>query len=278
MTTHIDESLQQEIMRQTTDEATLGQRMEDNLAEFWVGYGQTAHGEALKTPTLKRFATTIMHPLFNAAFTPSTANLSADEADVCAAETLAYFRNRRRPSFWWLRKDARLNPLAEAICKRGAQEVGNPPGMLLDMAAQPVSADLPAGFTVVPVTDQQTLRQWTQVVVLSNNMDAALIAPIFECEVQRGFPAGLWRYLGLVDGQPVATSELLCYAGVAGIFSVATLAAHRGKGYGTLITAVPLLEAQRLGYRYSVLQASELGYPIYQRLGYRHVWDLRLFH
>jgi ribosomal protein S18 acetylase RimI-like enzyme len=76
-------------------------------------------------------------------------------------------------------------------------------------------------------------------------------------------------YLALLDGQPVATSQLLLPAGVAGIYNVTCLPEARGQGIGAAVTLAPLVEARRRGYGVAVLQASDLGYSVYRRLGFR---------
>ena len=75
-------------------------------------------------------------------------------------------------------------------------------------------------------------------------------------------------YLGYLDGEVVAGSEMYLSAGVAGAYGVATLPHARRRGIGTAITGLPLREAQRAGAEWAVLQASPDGAALYARLGF----------
>ena len=84
-------------------------------------------------------------------------------------------------------------------------------------------------------------------------------------------------YLGRQDGRAVSTSLLVAAGGVAGIYNVATLAEYRGRGIGAALTVAPLIEARDMGYRVGALQSSDMGYGVYQRLGFREYCRLRQF-
>lgn len=43
----------------------------------------------------------------------------------------------------------------------------------------------------------------------------------------------------------------------------------RGKGIGAAITLIAYQDAKAQGYRYGVLFSSELGKPVYQRIGFK---------
>jgi len=85
-------------------------------------------------------------------------------------------------------------------------------------------------------------------------------------------------YLAFVEDQPVAVSTLFLDAGVAGIYNVATLPAWRGKGIGGAMSLFPLLDARKQGFRAGILQSSEMGYQVYQRMGFKELCRLDHYH
>ncbi|HEX9037355.1 MAG TPA: hypothetical protein VF808_10235 [Ktedonobacterales bacterium] len=76
------------------------------------------------------------------------------------------------------------------------------------------------------------------------------------------------RYIGWLGDEPVATCQMVLGASSAGIYLLTTVARARGRGIGAAITAHPLLEARDEGYRVGVLQATEMGHPVYKRIGF----------
>ena len=86
---------------------------------------------------------------------------------------------------------------------------------------------------------------------------------------------GVHCYLGEAGGQPVTTGVGVTLGSSVGIFNIATPPAHRRCGYGSAITARAVADGLAAGAKWAWLQASELGYPIYERLGFQmaEVWS-----
>jgi hypothetical protein len=78
-----------------------------------------------------------------------------------------------------------------------------------------------------------------------------------------------WRiWAGYVEGEPVSTSASVVSGGFVGVYAVATSPAARGKGYGEALTWAAAGTDATLPV---TLQASELGEPIYRRMGFETV-------
>jgi GNAT superfamily N-acetyltransferase len=104
-------------------------------------------------------------------------------------------------------------------------------------------------------------------------MANALLAPASD------LPLRLYRARS--EGEVACVLGTLDVEGDAGILFVATPLEMRGRRLASRLLTAALIEARERGMRTSSLQASALGSPIYERLGYRtyfrfHILERRL--
>lgn len=251
--------------------------LEANMATFWMAYGDGPGCERYDAPELAQFITGIPHPFFNAAFGPQP---SAAMTDAAIEAAIARATARHVPMFWWIGSSPRPADLGERLAQHGVMHVGRPPGMALDLAGLPTTPAIPPGATISEVRDDEDLQIWMRTLITGYELPMALYDPLIaiESDLLAHHAAPNRRYYLARDGEtPVAASVVVTSHGVAGIFAVATLPESRGRGIGGAITAVPLHAARDAGYRVGVLQASERGYPVYRRLGFRDVCTLDLY-
>jgi GNAT superfamily N-acetyltransferase len=88
---------------------------------------------------------------------------------------------------------------------------------------------------------------------------------------------GTFWYLGYLDGEAVAASELELLKDAAGINFIGTLEEHRGHGFGEAMTWRVVDKGSEEGREIAVLQASESGQPVYERMGFRTVAAYKTF-
>ena len=130
---------------------------------------------------------------------------------------------------------------------------------------------------VVCVADQETLRKWIHIASIGFRVPVEFEATWYEFFAEAACTAPFRTYLALLDGKPVATSQLFTSAGVAGIYNVTCLPEARRQGVGTAVVMAPLLEAREMGYQVGILQASAMGYNVYRRIGFQDFGKLSLY-
>lgn len=82
---------------------------------------------------------------------------------------------------------------------------------------------------------------------------------------------GVTVYLGLVGKRPVTTALAFRTEGSVGVFNVATPPEERGRGYGAAVTSRAAADGFATGAGSVWLQASRMGFGVYQRLGFETV-------
>jgi GNAT superfamily N-acetyltransferase len=149
--------------------------------------------------------------------------------------------------------------------------------MAVDISRLREGTALPANLQIVTVEDRENLRKWIHVASIGFRVPPQFENTWFEFFSEAACIAPFRTYLALLNGEPVATSQLFTSAGVAGIYNVTCLPEARGRGIGTAAVLAPLLAARELGYRVGILQASSMGYNVYRRLGFQDFGQLSLY-
>ena len=94
-----------------------------------------------------------------------------------------------------------------------------------------------------------------------------LLAPLVAPELL-SLP-GMTAYVGRTDGEPCTTGFGALAEGHVGVFNIATPPAHRNRGFGTAVTSRVVADGVRGGAHAAYLQASPMGFGVYERLGFR---------
>ncbi|MEX1280089.1 MAG: GNAT family N-acetyltransferase [Acidimicrobiia bacterium] len=170
------------------------------------------------------------------------------------------------PHQLWLR-DGLDGGLIDAALRRGLVVSGGPPLLVLDEL--PTDPSMPAELAVAVVTEADR-AEVTTMSAIGNGMPPHFAGTYLPADVLAGADDAA-VVVGRVDGEAVTTAMVVVTDGAAGIYAVSTVPEHRGKGYGAAITWAAVEEGRRRGATWSVLQASSMGLPVYERMGYRVV-------
>jgi ribosomal protein S18 acetylase RimI-like enzyme len=182
----------------------------------------------------------------------------------------AYFAERGVP----FRARVRDNVVIDAgtLAAAGLRERGGIPSLLLS----PIPTGAARAVEIRRVSDGETLRHHVEVIASAFEWQADELAAVFS---MRLLDDSAWQgYIGYVDGRPAATSQLYVTEGTAGIYYVATLELHRRRGLGEALTWHAVRSGAAMGCKVATLQASEMGQPIYERMGFRQAGYFRSYY
>jgi ribosomal protein S18 acetylase RimI-like enzyme len=197
-------------------------------------------------------------------------NLKPEAVDGVLAMLTDKARKKKVNLHCWVTRDTRPANMADYLTAHGFTRIGEPACMAINLKDLNESNRAPKGFSITEVKNSKTLKTWCQVAAASFGVPDPVVPSIYDWytrEMQMEQPVRF--FLGMLDGKPVATSQYFLGQGVCGLYFVGTLPEARNKGVGFSITQKPLLEAKKLGYRAAILQASKMGQPIYQKLGFK---------
>ena len=88
----------------------------------------------------------------------------------------------------------------------------------------------------------------------------------------QNLPAPRWDlFLGRLRGRPVSTGVGFTSGAVTGVWGIATVPEFRGRGLGSATTWAVVQGGKRWGARATHLWATQMGFPVYRRMGFHHV-------
>jgi len=183
-------------------------------------------------------------------------------------QAIDYFKRRRLPMYWWVDPWSTPIGLGDFLQKQGLTLEWEVPCMAIDLTVVR-RKPLPAGLIIRPVKDVESLKTCVATAIKGFSGGGRTADDGWrEAFMGLGLgPSKQW-FTGFLDGKPVASSLLLLQGGLATIWTVATLKRARGRGIGSALTREPLLLAKDLGYDLVTIQASKMGLPVYEKIGF----------
>lgn len=237
--------------------------MEANQCAFWTTLDASPGITIEERPEGMRFTTGVQSAICNGIMSP---RMPGDDA-VIKAE-LNYFTERGLPMTWTIGPSDTPADIGERLERLGVPRTAVNPGMAVDLASLR-EEDGPRGFEIEIVRDAEGFRVFNEIVCEAFEIPAFTEFAQLFTDAGSGQNGSIASFLGRLDGEPVGASRVVMTHGLAGVYTVATRASARGKGVGRALTLAACLFGKARGYRVGVLQATDLGHPVYLRMGFR---------
>ncbi len=196
------------------------------------------------------------------------ARLGAATASGRIREAIGWFAGV--PFSWWVGPADEPRDLGARLAAEGLSPAESEVAMVADLSRLCAVDTAPRGLEIRRASTPEELADFARINAANWNPPDRLLIRFYELAapvlLARG--SALRMYVGYAGGEAVAASELTVGGGVAGLYGISTLGAFRHRGYGSAMTAWPLLEARRDGIATAVLQASAAGLRVYERIGF----------
>ncbi len=140
------------------------------------------------------------------------------------------------------------------------------------MALHPIpdaDASAPDGLRIVRVTDTAGLEDHIRVGVAGFGMPESIWHEVMSPRLLGQEDVAV--YVGYMNGEAVSTGLGIQTGKTIGVYNIASVPEARGRGYATAMTRRVAADGARNGCDVAILQASDMGLPIYERIGYRTV-------
>jgi GNAT superfamily N-acetyltransferase len=228
------------------------------MAFGWLT-SHTVVGEFYNTYKISIFNTGVPNRQFNIAFVKD----KTSQPDKLAHKWELFFQARQLPYRVSFRPglEKLFTPL---LSEKGYQE--NPPEPVMTLMDLPDTVPLNPHLKIQPVSNPEVLAHFQKVIEKSYQLPAGS-GPYVITEKVLGLP-GAEMFLGYADGQPACASMMIKTGPVAGIYWVATVDEFRGRGFGKSITLQAAAAGKISGCKFACLQASAMGRPLYESLGF----------
>ena len=186
-------------------------------------------------------------------------------------DALNHFRNRNFSFCIWI-NDENLSDRVNLLFKKALVAQQNiEPGMVLDLEKYELIKDHRHENIGIAGTSK-AVQDFAEVIAYNWTPPDENIRKYFTLTVDKYLDKSNEIFLAIYyhENRPVSVIEMFSSGkDTAGLYSLATLSSFRGQGLGSSLITFALNELKTRGYKNVILQASEDGIRIYEKLGFR---------
>lgn len=253
-----------------TDPALIAAVERDFIAAWWL-LAEVTGAERHEDASIRWFRTGLPDAYCNQVL---VTRLRDDDVDATIDHVRRHIRREGTPLLWWVMPSVAPADLPARLERLGLVHDGAWPALAL-VIRELIEPPLVGGLKIRRVENAVDLAAYLDIVAQTLSPSDAFTDVLAEASRRIGFAtdAPEEHFIGVLEGAPVASASLVVAGGAAGIYNVGTLEPARRRGIGAAMTAAAVRQGAARGFSLATLQSSEMGRPIYERMGFRFVCD-----
>jgi len=185
-------------------------------------------------------------------------------------EAVNYYRTRQLPYCVWVCKENLTENVKAAIDRLTLKQQNLEPGMVLNLGNYKPIQNTSHENAVIG-NDMKLIQDYAEVVAKNWTPPDLNVLEYYSKTTSTILNSNAVKYsIYYQENKPVSVIELfISNDKTVGLYGLATLENYRGKGIGTALLTFALNKCKELGFSNVILQASEDGFGIYKKLGFK---------
>ena len=185
-------------------------------------------------------------------------------------EAVNYYRTRQLAYCVWICKENLTENVKAGIDRLNLKQQNSEPGMLLNLDNYKPVQNLDHENAVIG-NDVKLIQDYAEVVAKNWTPTDLNVLEYYNKAASTILNSSTVKFsIYYQENKPVSVIELFSSNDkTVGLYGLATLESYRGKGIGTALLTFALNKCKELGFSNVILQASEDGFGIYKKLGFK---------
>ena len=248
--------------------------IERNLFEQIRFYGRSRRTSLTDNENIIKFLSHIPLPFFNCVI---FYNFDPGGLEKQIKDLIKFGRSKKTSLLWLIGPSSRPHNIGAVLEENSFKYDDHMMSMAIEIRDIKNNLKHIDGFEIEIVDNRKKLEKWVHTCLKGFDENGKNFSSIYRFERSLGYcKTQPWvRFTGIVNGEAVATSAIFMGSEAAGLDNITTVPDWRKKGVGASMVAYALKFSQTFGYNIGVLQASDMGYHLYCKLGFKKYYEFK---
>lgn len=215
-------------------------------------------------------------PMMNGVIETNVKNDSS-ECEKLIKEQICQLNSLKRPYFWKIWNSSHPRNLSNILENNGLKLAASSSGMAINLSNLKSEITMIKGFEIQEVVSDNDVNMWLSLLFDIFKIDKERQKVYSQIFSETSILHHASNYIGILNGNPIATGTLFYSAGVAGIYWMSTTSEFQGKGIESNMIAHLLKKAIAKGYKVATLQASNSAMSMLKKIGFNQYCESKKY-